>query len=144
MTENLDEFIEHYGIRGMKWGIRRKRKGGESGDSSPTLSKSSSSSESSDSTVTKTKSFKKGDAKKLTDKELRERINRLNMEKQYKQLISEKEKPGVLKRGASVTKQIIGNSAKQATTNFLSNVLFKDMITRTAKKAGYTPPKKKK
>jgi hypothetical protein len=55
-----DNFLEHYGVKGMKWGIRKQRQ---------SVKKQ----------ATQT-------AKKLTNKELQKRVNRLNMEKQYAKL----------------------------------------------------------
>lgn len=53
-----DNFLEHYGTKGMKWGIRKAVSGRKGKSASAT-------------------------AKTLTDKELKKRVNRLNMEKQY-------------------------------------------------------------
>lgn len=65
VMENNQEYLAHYGILGMKWG-KRKAKGSSS---------------------TKKKKAKKVDpVKKMTDYELRQKINRMQMEQQYKQL----------------------------------------------------------
>ena len=79
----------HFGIKGMKWGIRRyQNKDGSltatgkkrynEGEQSPKEKPASSSS-----------SNRSRSISELSDAELRTRINRLNLEKQYKQLISE-------------------------------------------------------
>ncbi len=60
------EFLEHYGTKGMRWGVRRSK-----------TQRSSSSSKSS------TKS-----AKSMSDAELRAVLNRMQMEKQYSSLTS--------------------------------------------------------
>ena len=85
----MSDLLCHFGIKGMKWGIRRfqnkngsltaagkKRyqKGEQSSDEKTSPSSSSSRSKS---------------ISELSDTELRTRINRLNLEKQYRQLISE-------------------------------------------------------
>lgn len=85
----MSDLLYHFGIKGMKWGIRRfqnkngsltaagkKRyqKGEQSSDEKTSPSSSSSRSKS---------------ISELSDTELRTRINRLNLEKQYRQLISE-------------------------------------------------------
>lgn len=54
------EFLEHYGVKGMKWGVRRKR---------------------SSERVTAADR-----ARKMSDDELRSAVNRLQMEKQYRDL----------------------------------------------------------
>ena len=70
MTQrDITEFLEHHGVKGMKWGIRRKRS-------------SSSSSGVSDSARIKQ------EAKTLSDAELKARVSRMQLEKQYRDLAS--------------------------------------------------------
>lgn len=66
---NYDDFLAHFGIKGMKWGIRR---------SPEQLGRKSSSKSDAG----------KEDVSKMSDQELRSRLNRLQMEQQYKQLSS--------------------------------------------------------
>lgn len=96
--------LTHYGIRGMKWGVRRfqpyskgetskgkfigKRRVSGNQDINP--------------------------VKKMSDTELRSRINRLQMEKQYSQL-TKKEKSS----GQKIVTEIITNSAKQMATSYV-------------------------
>jgi hypothetical protein len=72
-NEELKESLAHYGVLGMKWG----RKRGKSASSS-----------------TKEKIKKKRnideELKNMSDDELRKRLNRMNMEKQYKDLSKSK------------------------------------------------------
>ena len=85
MTEN---FLEHFGIKGMKWGIRRRLGRGKSKSS-------------------------KEVAKTLTNTELKKRITRLNMEKQYSDLA--KSPPSSVAKGAKIVGGIVGTAAKQTT-----------------------------
>lgn len=85
----MSNSLYHFGIKGMKWGIRRyqnkdgsltaagKKRYNEGEQSSKEKSAPSSSSNRSRSIG------------ELSDTELRTRINRLNLEKQYRQLLSE-------------------------------------------------------
>lgn len=85
----MSNSLYHFGIKGMKWGIRRyqnkdgsltaagKKRYNEGEQSSKEKSAPSSSSNRSRS------------ISELSDTELRTRINRLNLEKQYRQLLSE-------------------------------------------------------
>ena len=86
--------LRHYGVKGMRWGIRRTKAqleadgpGENSAAPSKALVKATKAS-------TSTKSIKD-----LDNKELQELVNRLNLEKQYRQL-TEKPKPKTLKRKA--------------------------------------------
>lgn len=98
-SDAVDDFLEHYGVKGMKWGVRRKtssisklkegdrvklkdgsrgtmrevKPGGTPPPNSRPLKKSD-----------KPKKLKGPEL--LSDAELRQRINRLQMEKQYKDL----------------------------------------------------------
>ncbi len=95
------EFLEHYGVPGMKWG---KSKG------------------SSTSSSTSKKSTSTNPVKKLSDDDLRKKINRMQMEKQYKQLTS-KEKSS----GQKFVTDIITNAAKQTATSYVSKHLTKGL-----------------
>lgn len=86
MTEN---FLEHFGVKGMKWGIRKDRKSGRGkGGTKP--------------------------GKSLTDTELKKRINRLNMEKQYSDL--SKRQTSSIEKGSKVVAGVIGSIGQQAIT----------------------------
>lgn len=65
-----EEFLMHYGVLGMKWGVRRSRNGS---------SKSSGSK----------RKKKRENIKDLSDEELNRRINRLRRENEYKRLKSQ-------------------------------------------------------
>lgn len=74
--------LKHYGVKGMKWGVRRKRTSHEDYQ----------------------KAHSKKSVREMSDKELRERNNRLQMEQQYAQLTKRKN------RGAKAVKAIIAGA----------------------------------
>lgn len=92
----MSSTIYHFGIKGMKWGIRRyqnkdgsltaagKKRYSESGGEKKDISTKTSTSTSERPSTTRPKTVSE-----MNDSELRERINRLNLEKQYRQLVND-------------------------------------------------------
>lgn len=75
--------LMHYGVKGMRWGVRRKRTSHEDYQ----------------------KAHSRKSVREMSDKELRERNNRLQMEQQYAQLTKKKN------RGKQVVKAITAGAA---------------------------------
>lgn len=84
--------IYHYGIKGMKWGIRRKRKKITKDDYHQDYKKA----------------HDKESVKTMSDNDLRNKLNRLRMEKEYKKLSRESTRKGsefvnnVIKTGTTI------------------------------------------
>lgn len=85
----VDEFIEHFGKKGMKWGVRTR------------VSKNKG----------KTASTKPK-AKDLSDDDLKRAVNRMQMERQYNSLTNNSTKS----KGAQFVKGIGSNAVKTALT----------------------------
>lgn len=79
----VDDFLAHYGVKGMKWGVRRKR--GSNGLVSTEAERASQLLE---------KVKKEGGVQSLSNKELGDLNKRLQLERQYSQLIMPKPGPG--------------------------------------------------
>ena len=86
-SDKVLEFLSHHGVKGMKWGVRRK----SGGSNSPR---------------TRT-SFKKS-PKKLSDAELQKRIKRMETEKRYNQL-NAKDKS----KGRQFVEEVLSGSGKK-------------------------------
>lgn len=80
MIQNQSE-LYHHGVRGMKWGVRRYQ------NSSGRLTSLGKKRKQPDAKYDPdyAKAHTKKDVRTMSDKELRDRLNRLNMEEQYKQ-----------------------------------------------------------
>lgn len=83
----MNNELYHYGVKGMKWGIRRKRQNKSSKKSKPKKK-----TEEIHSDYKKAHSNKS--VKSMSDKELRSRINRLQMEQNYSKLKGQKVSKG--------------------------------------------------
>lgn len=125
----MNDTIYHFGIKGMKWGRRRfqnkdgsltpagkKRYGDGSSDSDSSGAKPP--------TMTIKRPGSSSSSKKkvseMSDEELRNRINRMNMEKQYAQLTKE-----LSGESTSTPKQDKGKSfVRELSSRAVSNVLI--------------------
>ena len=118
-------YIEHHGIFGMHWGVRKNS--GESGSSTSSSVKSHESNESDntkkslkkESDIDSKTSIKKT-ASNMSDDELRTVVNRINLERQYKDLTTPKESKYSLSGAA---KDIVFNSAKNVATTYCTKYM---------------------
>lgn len=108
--------LQHHGIKGMRWGVRRtKAQLGYSTTPSKTrkIKKTKKQSQ---------KQARKEAVSKMSDQELRNRINRIQMERQYMQLTSAEMSPG-----KKFVKDVVTNAAKQTVTNYTAKYMTKGM-----------------
>lgn len=109
----IDDFLQHYGKKGMRWGSRKGK----------TSNKSS-----------KSNSLPK--AKDLSDEDLKKAVGRMQMEKQYNQLTGNKDKSTgrAVKAGAAFVSGIALNVARET----IKNQATQKVATTLAKKASKT------
>ena len=79
--EYREQYLMHYGILGMKWGIRRKRKSSE-------VSRSSGKKVKETSVVEKNQNGEQT-KRRMSNDELAERVKRLRLEAEYARLVKE-------------------------------------------------------
>lgn len=115
--EPKDKEISHYGVPGMKWGVRRTQaqldRAAKRRSSTPAA--------------------KRKEAKSMSDAELRSSINRLQMEKQYVELTADKRTQFGAKQAAGIVAKgglkIVNNASKQVATEMvkqqIKNVMYK-------------------
>lgn len=77
--ENYDDFLQHYGVLGMKWG-KRKARSNVSSNKKPKNTKNTTTSK------LKPKPKPKPTQRRLSDAELRAAVNRLRLEREYADL----------------------------------------------------------
>ena len=99
---NYNDELYHHGIKGMKWGIRRTPAQLGHRPAKPTTSQ------------------RKSEMKKMSDTELRNRINRIQMERQYMQLTAPE-----VSAGKKFVKDVMVNAAKQTVTSYVSKYMNK-------------------
>lgn len=120
----MNNELTHYGIKDQKWGLRRFQNpdgsltpagrerygvGKERGTVDAEGQSKSGEGSSSQKSVTA-----------MTDDELRSRINRLNMEEQYSNLVARQKQ-----RNTGVVERLLGNAAKQLAEQSLSKLVSK-------------------
>ena len=84
--------LQHYGVKGMKWGVRRTPEQlSQTKSHIDTVSGMVKEAKNINNSVSNLRStIKKEDLSKMTDQELRDRVNRMNLEQQFSQLSSNK------------------------------------------------------
>lgn len=101
-----EDFIEHYGVPGMKWGVRKDRTKGRRKSTSE-------------------------EASTLTSKELKKRVGRLEMEKRYIKLtedrgeLAKSKSSKAIGKGAGVVTSIVGNASKSAVQEYAKGKMIK-------------------
>ena len=98
-----DIYLEHFGIKGMKWGIRRYQN--KDGSLTPAGKRRYSK-----------------PVSEMSDQELRAAINRLQMEKQYDKLTETQ-----VNKGRKIVSNILLNTATQTASNYISKFLTRQL-----------------
>lgn len=134
-----ENHLSQYGVRGMKWGVR-KRRSASVDKQKPKPKPSTTAKESRKVQRTSDRSRGAGKAnslaqrpqnRRMSDAELRNRLNRLQMEKQYRELTTSP-------KGKSFVKEVMQDTGKQVARQVVktaANVALEMAITSLAKDA---------
>lgn len=109
---DVKEFIEHHGVKGMRWGVSRSRKQG-------------STSRGTDRTV-----FAKS-PKNISSAELEKRIKRMETEKRYNELNKRD-----IGKGETLAAEILTNSGRTVATTIVTGAVLFGVKTALKKKFG--------
>lgn len=111
----VDVFLQHHGVKGMKWGVRKKRSPKESPSNDSTR------------TTTLKKRAKRSGVKALSNAEIQDAINRMNLEQQFKRLKTN-ERSVVTRFIASTLLEIGTREVKQVVSNKIVSKIGKKMV----------------
>lgn len=108
------DFLQHFGVKGMKWGVHRKPKIPASSDAQKALDIR--------------QKAKRGKPKALTNAELQTAINRMNLEQQFKRL-SVNERPPVQRWIASTLLEVGKREVQTAIAKKVTSTIVKKVAT---------------
>lgn len=110
-----EEYLQHYGVLGMKWGVRKQK------TSTSTKKKRSNARKNYNLKINSRKKNKYRDISNLTDTQLRARINRLQLERQYASMLRDQKYAVAV--GKNVSEDILYKTGNQ-------------LVSQTLKKGG--------
>ena len=105
----VEGILAHFGVKGMRWGVRRSRSQLEGG------------SDDHKNAVSARAKAKKGGTKSLSNKELQDLITRMNLEKQYTTVVPTSRGKRLLSGGVKFTADVLVGVGKQQATKLASD-----------------------
>lgn len=118
--DSLDDVMAHFGVKGMKWGVRKRSK--DSDPSSPDAARAASSA-----AIIKTSG-----TKALSNKDLQDLVTRMNLERQFSTLSSQSKTENA---GVKFAKELLIGVGKQQAQKYASDFAGKQIAKALAVKA---------
>lgn len=115
--EFVEDFLAHFGVKGMKWGQRKAKRAANERNASADYKNFN---------ATKTKAKTGGGTKALSNQELQSAITRMNLENQFTDL---KRKQTKVAKGYALVKTIIG-VGKTGTDAYNTGVSIGKVVTK--------------
>lgn len=152
MELTYGDYLEHYGIKGMKWGVRKSdktsnvsgntirssKRGQIKGVELSEDNKKSTTRPSDDKTQASIleEKVKAGSTDVLSNKELEKLLERKNLEKRYLEITTKEKERGLVGFGRSVVKDLAKDYAKNAMRNTIkeASTSGKNLFTEYAKR----------
>ena len=119
LDPDIADELKHYGVKGMKWGVRKDR----GGQSSRRRARRQPAEEAK--ATLKRRKRATSEAERLSNQELQKRIKRMELEKKYTSLTKNKRDGVLVKNGERVAKDLLYEVSKD---------LAKDMIVSSIKR----------
>lgn len=145
--EKVDAFLEHYGVLGMKWGVRKKRSTKTveftdrlTGAKGRVVVKNARGSKREKRKIERLKTRSQPSVKRLSDEQLRTAINRMQLERQYTQLRTDQTnnkaaKAFLAKHGTKIVGAALTGFATQQVGKGLNTAASKAAAKAAAKRA---------
>lgn len=119
MKNDYEDFLSYYGVPGMRWGVKKSK----SSSSGSRKQSSRSYKKSYNKTVKSRKKTKYEDISTLSDQELRSRVNRMQLERQYSSLL--KDQAYAVKKGKNKAKGILRKNSGEVANESVKRVMKK-------------------
>ena len=113
ITEEAKDFLEHYGVKGMRWGVRRSKQ------------------QLQDNRQNRQAARPQSKARKMSDAELKTRVERLRLEREYVKITKELEPPPMVtsllaKHGGQALSIVVGTTVSTIVGMVLKKKFNKD------------------
>lgn len=136
--EHEDEnfYLKHYGIKGMKWGVKKAKDSVSGARQERAAAKKAPASSDHDTATTARKKASQGGVSKLSNKELQDAITRMNLESQYKSLVAKDPTPqqAALNYGKKIALSVAQDMAKTTAKNVIANNVKDPRVAELIKK----------